>query len=147
MWVLCTFPCSSVVHIPMFECCPHSHVWVLYTFPCAGARESAFRNIKTIAECLADELINAAKVPCKFTIIDVKPPLCAILYQCAAHSCRGGMVGANHYSEHNNHYLTMNVSRTVAFLGNFTIVLGWCCAGSMVTSVTVQAGAHNRERT
>nr|CAD1836525.1 unnamed protein product [Ananas comosus var. bracteatus] len=27
----------------------------------AGARESAFRNIKTIAECLADELINAAK--------------------------------------------------------------------------------------
>ncbi|KAF7149391.1 hypothetical protein RHSIM_Rhsim03G0001900 [Rhododendron simsii] len=26
-----------------------------------GARESAFRNIKTVAECLADELINAAK--------------------------------------------------------------------------------------
>ena len=26
-----------------------------------GARESAFRNIKTISECLADELINAAK--------------------------------------------------------------------------------------
>ncbi|CAN1766343.1 40S ribosomal protein S5-1, partial [Linum perenne] len=26
-----------------------------------GARESAFRNVKTIAECLADELINAAK--------------------------------------------------------------------------------------
>jgi small subunit ribosomal protein S5e len=26
-----------------------------------GARESAFRNIKSIAECLADELINAAK--------------------------------------------------------------------------------------
>ncbi|KAG4136174.1 hypothetical protein ERO13_D08G263500v2 [Gossypium hirsutum] len=26
-----------------------------------GNRESAFRNIKTIAECLADELINAAK--------------------------------------------------------------------------------------
>ncbi|KAK1564666.1 hypothetical protein Q3G72_008404 [Acer saccharum] len=26
-----------------------------------GARESAFRNIKTIAECLADEPINAAK--------------------------------------------------------------------------------------
>ena len=25
-----------------------------------GARESAFRNIKTISECLADELINAA---------------------------------------------------------------------------------------
>ncbi len=28
----------------------------------AGAREAAFRNIKSIAECLADELINAAKV-------------------------------------------------------------------------------------
>ena len=28
-----------------------------------GARESAFRNIKTIAECLADELINAAALP------------------------------------------------------------------------------------
>lgn len=26
-----------------------------------GAREAAFRNIKSIAECLADELINAAK--------------------------------------------------------------------------------------
>merc|ERR1711968_379568 len=26
-----------------------------------GARESSFRSIKTIAECLADELINAAK--------------------------------------------------------------------------------------
>jgi len=32
-------------------------IWLL----CTGARESAFRNIKTIAECLADELINAAK--------------------------------------------------------------------------------------
>lgn len=28
---------------------------------CTGAREAAFRSIKTIAECLADELINAAK--------------------------------------------------------------------------------------
>jgi small subunit ribosomal protein S5e len=26
-----------------------------------GARESAFRNLKSIAECLADEIINAAK--------------------------------------------------------------------------------------
>ncbi|KAI6244010.1 30S ribosomal protein S7 [Aphelenchoides fujianensis] len=32
-------------------------IWLI----CTGARESAFRNIKTIAECLADELINAAK--------------------------------------------------------------------------------------
>ncbi len=27
-----------------------------------GAREAAFRNIKSVAECLADELMNAAKV-------------------------------------------------------------------------------------
>ena len=32
-------------------------IWLL----CTGAREAAFKNIKTIAECLADELINAAK--------------------------------------------------------------------------------------
>ncbi|KAG8297029.1 ribosomal protein S5 [Homalodisca vitripennis] len=32
-------------------------IWLL----CTGAREAAFRNIKTIAECVADELINAAK--------------------------------------------------------------------------------------
>ena len=28
---------------------------------CKGARESAFRNLKTLPECLADELVNAAK--------------------------------------------------------------------------------------
>ena len=28
----------------------------------SGARQASFRNIKTISECLADELINAAKV-------------------------------------------------------------------------------------
>jgi len=32
-------------------------IWLL----CTGAREAAFRNIKSIAECLADELINAEK--------------------------------------------------------------------------------------
>jgi small subunit ribosomal protein S5e len=32
-------------------------IWLLTT----GAREAAFRNVKTIAECLADELMNAAK--------------------------------------------------------------------------------------
>lgn len=32
-------------------------IWLLTT----GAREAAFRNVKTISECLADELINAAK--------------------------------------------------------------------------------------
>ena len=33
-------------------------IWLL----CTGAREAAFRSIKSISECLADELINAAKV-------------------------------------------------------------------------------------
>ncbi|KAI6646501.1 Ribosomal protein S5 isoform A [Oopsacas minuta] len=32
-------------------------IWLI----CNGARDAAFRNIKTIAECLADELINAYK--------------------------------------------------------------------------------------
>ncbi|KAJ3126230.1 ribosomal protein S5 [Nowakowskiella sp. JEL0407] len=32
-------------------------MWLLTT----GAREASFRNVKTIAECLAEELINAAK--------------------------------------------------------------------------------------
>merc|ERR1712153_138828 len=32
-------------------------LWLLTT----GARESAFRNIKTVAECLAEEIMNAAK--------------------------------------------------------------------------------------
>ena len=42
-------------------------IWLL----CTGAREAAFRNIKTIAECLADELINASKVCilCLFSIL------------------------------------------------------------------------------
>ena len=31
-----------------------------------GAREAAFRNVKTIAECLAEELINAAKYAAVF---------------------------------------------------------------------------------
>ena len=38
---------------------PHDNVVMLFL---AGAREASFRNIKSISECLADELINAAKV-------------------------------------------------------------------------------------
>jgi len=34
-----------------------------------GAREAAFRNVKTIAECLAEELINAAKY--RFSFVSV----------------------------------------------------------------------------
>ena len=47
---------------------PHTGIKLLLVAPLqaiylltTGAREAAFRNIKTIAECLADELINAAK--------------------------------------------------------------------------------------
>merc|ERR1711920_70638 len=40
-------------------------IWLLVT----GAREAAFRNIKTIAECLADELINAAKARLTATLL------------------------------------------------------------------------------
>ena len=36
---------------------PPQAIYLLTT----GAREAAFRNIKTVAECLADELVNAAK--------------------------------------------------------------------------------------
>merc|ERR1719399_925421 len=30
---------------------------------CTGARNSSFRNIKSVAECLADEVMNCAKEP------------------------------------------------------------------------------------
>ena len=46
-----------------------------------GAREASFRNIKTIAECLADELINAAKV----TIIGIIKYLLKRIHQPALH--------------------------------------------------------------
>lgn len=46
-------------------------IWLL----CTGAREAAFRNIKTIAECLADELINAAKVRRGMELSPLSPAL------------------------------------------------------------------------
>ena len=49
------FMCQYGVHVDMSE-------YLNCSIPCTGAREAAFRNIKSIAECLADELINAAKV-------------------------------------------------------------------------------------
>jgi len=53
------FSISNVcVMCPNLISCLLKAIWLL----CTGAREAAFRNIKTIAECLADELINAAKV-------------------------------------------------------------------------------------
>ena len=38
-------------------CRVNSALYLLTT----GAREASFRNVKTIAECLADEIINAAR--------------------------------------------------------------------------------------
>lgn len=40
---------------------PFRRVNVALYLMTTGARESSFRNIKTIAECLADEIINAAR--------------------------------------------------------------------------------------
>jgi hypothetical protein len=48
---------TATVHNFAFAPTPQA-IWLLTT----GAREAAFKNIKSIAECLADELINAAKV-------------------------------------------------------------------------------------
>ena len=54
-----------------------------------GAREASFRNIKTIAECLADEVMNAAKVPALRPVIYA---LCRPSMVChsprVAHCCR-----------------------------------------------------------
>lgn len=49
-------------------CNANQAFWLLYT----GAHEAAFQNIKTIAECLADELINRAKGSFKFYAIKKK---------------------------------------------------------------------------
>ena len=57
----CQCSLSSVtlmIHINDHWDFPRQAIWLL----CTGAREAAFRNIKSIAECLSDELINAAKV-------------------------------------------------------------------------------------
>lgn len=63
IWLLCTGKQTRFV----FEQCSYIRVHTfsgLIQHLCfsPGAREAAFRNIKSIAECLADELINAAKV-------------------------------------------------------------------------------------
>ena len=42
---------------------------------CHQTRESAFRNVKSVAECLADELINAAKGSSNSYAIKVRSPL------------------------------------------------------------------------
>ena len=54
--VLKYFELIIIQTISLTVCC------ICGSFSMTGAREAAFRNIKSIAECLADELINAAKV-------------------------------------------------------------------------------------
>ena len=67
MWVQMGYSSNNPFFVPILRVYAHSFeisllsaqaIWLL----CTGAREAAFRNIKSIAECLADELINAAKV-------------------------------------------------------------------------------------
>lgn len=43
------------------EVSPLRRVNLAVTLITSGSREAAFRNIKSIAECLADEIINASK--------------------------------------------------------------------------------------
>ncbi|GJT84534.1 glycine cleavage system P protein [Tanacetum coccineum] len=52
---------AGVVRRQAIDISPLRHVNQVIYLLTTGARESAFRNVKTIAECLADELINAAK--------------------------------------------------------------------------------------
>ncbi|KAK1570613.1 hypothetical protein Q3G72_004507 [Acer saccharum] len=52
---------AGVVRRQAVDISPLRHVNQAIYLLTTGARESAFRNIKTIAECLADEPINAAK--------------------------------------------------------------------------------------
>jgi len=40
---------------------PHRRVNTAIALLTSGAREASFRNMKSISECLADELVNAAK--------------------------------------------------------------------------------------
>ena len=56
-----------------------------------GAREAAFRNVKTCAECLADELINAAKGSSNSYAIKKKVRRAAAVARGAARALRGGV--------------------------------------------------------
>ena len=52
---------GGVVRRQAVDCSPLRRVNQAIYLLTVGAREDSFRSIKTIAECLADELINAAK--------------------------------------------------------------------------------------
>ncbi|XP_074815697.1 small ribosomal subunit protein uS7-like [Natator depressus] len=53
--------CAGTVRRQAVDVSPLCHVNQAIWLLCTGACEAAFCNIKTIAECLADKLINAAK--------------------------------------------------------------------------------------
>ena len=52
---------AGVVRRQAVDVSPFRRVNVALYLMTTGARESSFRNIKTISECLADEIINAAR--------------------------------------------------------------------------------------
>ncbi|KAK8814802.1 40S ribosomal protein S5e [Blastocystis sp. ATCC 50177/Nand II] len=52
---------SGVVRRQAVDVSPFRRVSFALSLITQGAREAAFRNIKTMAECLADEIINASK--------------------------------------------------------------------------------------
>jgi len=52
---------AGTVRRQAVDCSPLRRVNQAIFLLTSGARKSAFRNLKTISECLADELINAAK--------------------------------------------------------------------------------------
>merc|ERR1711981_1098082 len=57
----CRIGSAGVVRRQAIDVSPLRRVNTAIHLLTTGARDSAFRNIKTIAECLAEELINAAK--------------------------------------------------------------------------------------
>lgn len=52
---------AGVVRRQAVDMSPFRRVNIAIYLLCTGAREASFRNIKTIAECLADEVINASR--------------------------------------------------------------------------------------
>lgn len=52
---------AGVVRRQAVDCSPFRRVNQAIYLLTTGAREASFRNIKTISECLADEIINAAR--------------------------------------------------------------------------------------
>lgn len=52
---------AGVVRRQAVDVSPFRRVCQSIYFMAIGARDASFRNVKTIAECLADEIVNAAK--------------------------------------------------------------------------------------